>query len=129
VPVEFDSSLEEEVAASSTPEEETEPEQPPLPRSARVGIISMILALVAILVMCLPVIGGYASLVLSALGLPTGLWGLLLTRTQGGGSLSYSQVGGGIWAGFGTRAEHYPLAGIVASLLAMALSLVPVLSH
>jgi hypothetical protein len=128
VPVEFDSPLEEELAAT-TPEE-TEPEEPPLPRSARVGIASLMLALGAILVMCLPVLGGYVSLTLSAVGLPLGLWGLHLSRMPGeGGTLSYSRVGGGILGGFGTRAEHYPLAGIVASLLALGLSLVPVLSH
>jgi hypothetical protein len=125
VPISYESALAEEVAAAAP--EESEPEVPPLPRSARVGIMSLVLALTSVLVMCLPVIGGYISVILSGLGLPLGLWGLHLSRTEGGGSLSPTQVGGGIVAGFGTRAEHYPQAGIVASLLALALTLVPVL--
>ncbi len=125
VPIQYDSPLEEEAAAPAP--EETEPEVPPLPRAARVGIMSLVLALISVLVMCLPVVGGYVSVILSGLGLPVGLWGLHLSRTEGGGSLSPAQVGGGIVAGFGTRAEHYPMAGIVASLLALALTLLPAL--
>lgn len=126
VPVEYDSPPEEE-AAAPIPEEEAEPEAPPLPPSARFGIVSLLLALASILVMCLPLIGGYASIALSGLGLPLGLWGLLLNRAEGNGTLSYAQVGAGIWAGFGTRAQHYPLAGILASLLALALTVLPAL--
>ena len=122
VPVELPESVEETVL----PEEDL-PEEEPLPTSARVGIVSLALGCISVMIMCLPIVG-YASIVLSAAGLPLGLWGLLRSRTDGTQTLSHTLTGSAATAGgFGTRAQHYPLAGIGACLIALVLSLLPLL--
>jgi hypothetical protein len=84
----------------------------------------------SILALCLPFIGGYASVVLSGVGLLLGLGGLLRSWADGDKALSQSHAGGGkIWGNFGTRARHYPLAGVGACVLALTLALLPSLLH
>src|SRR5690349_3319550 len=97
VPDELPESVEEVVV----PEADA-PEEEPLPTSARVGIVALILACVSVMIMCLPVIG-YASIVLSAVGLPLSLWGLHRARTDGDQTLSHTLTGtAGLEGGFGT---------------------------
>lgn len=122
VPVELPESVEE-----TLPPEKELPEEEPLPMSARIGIVALALGCISVMIMCLPVVG-YASIVLSAAGLPLGLWGLLRSRTEGDQTLSHTLTGNAATAGgFGTRAQHYPLAGVGACLIALALALLPLL--
>jgi hypothetical protein len=126
VPLPSDSS---EDIPTDIPAPETAPEDPPLPSSARIGIVALALGCVSVLIMCLPFIN-YASIVLSGIGLPMGLWGLLRARMEGNEMLCRSLTGGaGIIGSFGMHARDYPLAGIAACLLALALSLLPILMH
>jgi hypothetical protein len=128
VPVEASDSDENLFAAvETTPSIEEEP----LPLSARLGMGALVLGLASILMLCLPFIGGYASLGLSGMGLLVALSGLVQARTDGSGTLSQSVSGGGvgIWGGFGTRARDYPLAGVGACLFALFLALLPSLFH
>lgn len=124
VPVELPEPIEEASAPDPAfPEEES------LPTSARVGIVALALACVSILILCLPIVR-YASIVLSAAGLPLSLWGLHRARTDGGQTLSHALIAGdrpGV--GFGTRAQHYPLAGVGACLISLVLSLLPLIFH
>jgi len=103
---------------------ETGPEEPPLPASARIGIAALVLGCISVLILCLPVVG-YASIGLSGIGVPVGLWGLLRARMEGNGMLCRSLTG--VVGDFGTRARDYPLAGTVACLLALTLALLPLL--
>jgi uncharacterized RDD family membrane protein YckC len=122
VPVELPEAVEEKPVPEDAP-----PEEEPLPTSARVGIVSLILACVSVMIMCLPVVG-YASIALSAVGLPLSLWGLHRSRVDGTQTLSHTLTGDAATnGGFGTRAQHYPLAGVGACLLALALALLPLL--
>jgi hypothetical protein len=101
-------------------------EEPPLPPSARLGLIALVLGVASILALCLPFIGGYASVALSGVGLLLALGGLLRSWTDGDEALSQSHAGGGkIWGNFGTRARDYPLAGVGACVLALTLALLP----
>ena len=106
-------------------------EEAPLPLSARLGIGALVLGMASILILCLPVIGEYASLRLSGFGLLLALCGLLQAGTDDSGTPSQSlAVGGvGIWGGFGARARDYPLAGIGACVLALILAVLPSLFH
>lgn len=108
--------------------ESTSPvEDPPFPPAARLGMISIGLGLCAILIICLPVIG-YLSAGLSGIGLLLGLAGLYRSWTDSDPLPPQVAAGGvGIWSGFGTRTRDYPLAGIAACFLALALALVPTL--
>ncbi len=122
----------EEELAAKTPEPEPEPEAEPaiedmpLPASARLGIVSLILGVASILFLCLPFIGGYASIGLSGIGLLLALGGLLRTWTDGDEALSLSHAGGTkFWGSFGARARDYPLAGVGACVLALMLALLP----
>ncbi len=124
VPLLLDSS---EEIATDTLAAETEAQDPPMPLSARMGIVALVLGCVSVLIMCLPIIG-YASIVLSGVGLPMGLWGLFRARMEGNGMLCRSLTGGvGVAGRFGSRPRDYALAGIVACLLALTLSLLPIL--
>jgi hypothetical protein len=124
--VPFPSGSAEEIEAD-IPAPDNEPEEPPLPAPARIGIVSLILACVSVMIMCLPIVG-YVSILLSGIGLPVGLWGLLRARWEGNEMLCRSLTGGAGAAGsFGTRARDYPLAGTLACLLALTLALLPIL--
>ncbi|HTU23690.1 MAG TPA: hypothetical protein VMG10_36975 [Gemmataceae bacterium] len=124
VPLLPDSS--EEIATDS-PAAEIEVQDPPIPSSARMGIVALVLGCVSVLIMCLPVIG-YGSIVLSGIGLPVGLWGLFRARMEGDGMLCRSLTGGtGLAGNFGARPRDYALAGVVACLLALTLALLPLL--
>ena len=128
VPVSSDSSGEIEIP-TDLPLPESVPSDPQFPSSARMGIVSLALGCVSVLIMCLPLIG-YASIVLSGIGLPMGLWGLLRAHMDGNEMLSHSLPGGaGIVGSFGMHARDYPLAGSVACMLALALALLPILMH
>ena len=82
---------------------------------ARLGALAMLLGVLSVLVLCLPYVG-YAALGLSGVGLLLGLWGLA------------SACLGGAHSG-GTRQPErsYPLGGVAACLLALALALLPFL--
>jgi hypothetical protein len=125
VPLSTDS---DEQIPTDLPAPDLEPEDPPLPQSARFGIVALFLGCISILIMCLPIIG-YASLILSSVGVPVALWGLLRARYEGNEMIYRSTLGGaGIVGSFGKRARDYPVAGIVACLLALVLAIVPILS-
>jgi hypothetical protein len=126
VPVELPESVEE----TTVPPEEETPQEEPLPTSARAGIVALALGCVSVMIMCVPIVG-YISIVLSAAGLPLGLWGLHRSRMDGTQTLSRTLTGaapteGGLGS-FGTRAQHYPLAGVGACLIALVLALLPIL--
>lgn len=124
VPLLSDSS---EEIPTDIPAPETGPEEPPLPASARIGIAALVLGCISVLIMCLPIVG-YASIILSGIGVPVGLVGLIRARMEGEGMLCRSLTGGaGSARGFGARARDYPLAGTVACVLALTLALLPIL--
>jgi hypothetical protein len=101
-------------------------EEPPFPKSARWGVISLVLGMTSIFLVCAPAIS-YLSIGLSSLGLLLGLGGLFRARTESE-QLPPSIAGGvGICAGFGTRVRDYPLAGVAACLLALLLTCLPML--
>jgi hypothetical protein len=133
LPDELPESDEDLAAAAPAPAPQPDPaveEEPPLPASARLGLVSLVLGVASILALCLPFIGGYASLALSGVGLLLALGGLLRTWTDGDEALTPSPDGRGkIWGNFGTRARDYPLAGVGACVLALTLALLPSLFH
>lgn len=126
VPVPLDSSQEIAIPSAPPPPPQIAPEDAPLPSSARFGIVALVLGCISVLIGCLP-FSSYASLVLSGLGLPLGLWGLIRARMEEG-ILCRSLTGGaGITGTFGARTQDYPLAGIAICFVALTLSLVPIL--
>jgi hypothetical protein len=124
VPLELIQAVEE---ASTPAETSSSTEDAPFPPSARLGIIALALGLISILILCLPIIG-YLSIGLSSIGLVTALAGLIRSRIDGSVTLPQTPAGGtGLVGGFGVRARDYPLAGVVACLLALILALLPTL--
>lgn len=101
-------------------------EEPPFPKSARMGIVSLVMAMVSIFLLCAPAVS-YLSIGLSSLGLLLGLGGLFRARTESEQLPPEIAGGVGICAGFGTRVSHYPLAGVGACLLALFLTCLPML--
>lgn len=100
-----------------------------LPRYGRVGVVSLGLGLLSVLIVCVPLVG-YASLALSSLGLLLGLVALLdFTRARFGGHGLRPATGGRLMCGYDTRALNYALAGTGASLVALVLTLLPLLLH
>jgi hypothetical protein len=100
---------------------------PPAPLPARLGVASLALGLLAVLVLCLPVVG-YASFALSGLGLLLGLGGLVGQQWGGVRGAGRPEAGGARVAfGLGVRPLNYPLAGVAACLAALALALAPLL--
>ena len=83
-----------------------------LPFPARLGALSMLLGVLSVLVLCLPYVG-YAALGLSGVGLLLGLWGLASASAHCGGVRQPE--------------KSYPLGGVAACLLALALALLPFL--
>lgn len=128
VPLPSDSSGEIEIPTDvSAPR--SVPLDPQLPSSARIGIVALVLGCVSVLIMCLPFVG-YVSIVLSGIGLPMGLWGLLRAQMEGNQMLNRSLTGGtGIIGSFGLHARDYPLAGTAACFLALAMALLPFFIH
>lgn len=125
VPLSTDS---DEQIPTDLPAPDLEPEDPPLPQSARFGIIALFLGCISILILCLPIVG-YASLILSSVGVPVALWGLLRAHYEGHEMIYRSTPGGaGIVGSFGKQARDYPLAGVVVCLLALVLAILPILS-
>jgi hypothetical protein len=108
------------------PPPQTNPEDSPLPSSARFGIVALLLGCVSGLILCLP-FACYASIALSGIGLPIGLWGLIRASMEDGIICRSLTGGAGIAGNFGMRAQDYPLAGIATCFLALALALVPIL--
>ena len=86
-----------------------------LPFPARLGALSMLLGVLSVLVLCLPYVG-YAALGLSGVGLLVGLWGL-----------ASACLGGARSGGIRQPEKSYPLGGVAACLLALALALIPFL--
>ena len=86
-----------------------------LPFPARLGALSMLLGVLSVLVLCLPYVG-YAALGLSGVGLLLGLWGLASAYLSGAHS-----------GGIRQPEKSYPLGGVAACLLALALALLPFL--
>jgi hypothetical protein len=106
--------------------ESSEPEEPPFPPSARLGIAGMALGLVSILSLCLPGIGYFLSIGLSILGLLAALGGLLRARPDETVPLSERLIRDvGIPAGLGRQARNYSLAGLLTCFLALVLALAP----
>jgi hypothetical protein len=99
---------------------------PPWPLPARLGVTSLALGLASVPVLCVPVVG-YAALALSGLGLLLALGGLLGALARGARAVPGGGAGGP--AGFGARGWDYPLAGLAACLLALALALLPLLGR
>jgi hypothetical protein len=75
----------------------------------------MFLGTLSVLVLCLPYVG-YAALGLSGVGLLVGLAGLVSAYLRGAPA-----------GGLAQRDRRFPLAGIAACLLALALTLLPFL--
>ncbi len=101
------------------------PDQP-LTWAAKLGILALALALLSVLVLCLPLVG-YASVVLSGGGLLLGLGGLVRSLHEDGGQARRLLAGP---AGTPSRSRSvwtFPLVGTVACLLALALALLPLL--
>ena len=119
-------SAEELAMEAPTPPPPSGPEEPPLPAAARIGIIALMLGCVSVLILCLPYLN-YASILLSGIGVFLSLWGLFRSHLEGDTMLSRSLTGGAGAGGFGARARDYPLAGIVACLLALTLAVLPIL--
>jgi hypothetical protein len=89
-------------------------------------MVALVLGVTSILLLCLPWIGGYASMGVSGVGLLLALGGLLRLRIDGDEAMSQSLAGGiGILGDFGARARDYPLAGVGACVLALVLALLP----
>ncbi len=82
---------------------------------ARLGAVAMLLGVLSVLVLCLPYVG-YAALGLSGVGLLLGLWGL-----------ASAYLGGASSGGVRQPEKSYPLGGVAACLLALALALLPFL--
>jgi hypothetical protein len=103
------------------------PEAPPapvataLPRSASLGIASLVLGLLAVIALCLPVIGN-VSFVLSGIGLVLGLYSLTSSGRERA-RVGKRRTGEGLDG----RAVNFPLAGTAACLLALALASLPFL--
>jgi hypothetical protein len=102
-------------------------EEAPVPLSTRLGIGAMILGTSSVLVLCLPFIGGYASVGLSGVGLVLALCGLVQAGWHDTGGFGQPLAAGavGVQGGFGARARDYPLAGIAVCALALILALLP----
>jgi hypothetical protein len=116
----------EAALAAGPPEPLPEPEAPPLPRPARFGVAAVALGLLAVMLLCVPVLGYYAAVSLSGAGLLVGLWGLGASLAPGGAARGGSGAGGAApVAGFLKPARDFPLAGIAACLLALVLALLP----
>jgi hypothetical protein len=93
-----------------------------LPVSVTLGIASLVLGLLAVMVLCLPVIGR-VSFVLSGIGLGLGLCGLA-GSWRGRAKVGKQRSGELRLAG---RTVDFPLAGTAACLLALALASLPLL--
>ena len=117
----------EPVADAPAPEPSPSLTGEPLPLSAGLGLVSSILGVGSVLVLCLPVLGGYASVGMSGLGLLVALCGLYRARSDGGGRPSRARAAGGagIRGGFGARGGRYALAGLGSCVLALILALLP----
>jgi hypothetical protein len=99
----------------------------PLTLAARLGLAALTLGLLAVLLMCLPLIG-YVSVAVSGGGLVLGLWGL---------ARSIDEDAGEVRKLFGSKAARsaapsrmavsFPLVGVAVCLLALALALLPLL--
>jgi hypothetical protein len=118
----------EEITVPLPPDPQAVPEEPPLPSCARFGIIALVLGCVSGLILCLP-FASYISIVLSGIGLPIGVWGLLRARMEEGIMCRSLTGGAGITGMFGARAQDYPLAGITICFVSFVLSLIPILIH
>ena len=94
----------------------------PLSLPARLGAVSMFLATLSVLVLCLPYVG-YAAPGISGIGLLVGLGGLVCASTGSGAA----PAGERRPQRFGERGRDYPLAGIGMCLLALTLALLPFL--
>ena len=115
-----------------------------LPLPARLGMASLALGLLSVMVLCLPFVG-VVAVGLSGLGVLLGLAGLFTSFRQGAvtpglGLLVTSLRQGGAALGlptggapgvrrFGEGALDYPLAGVGACLLALALAVLPWLNR
>jgi hypothetical protein len=112
--------------ATAAPSPEAEPRPcAPLPLATRLGIAALALGLVAVLVLCLPIVG-FASPALSGAGLLCGLGGLFSSLARGvrkGSGLAAETAGPSYH--FGDRAVDFPLAGSALCILALGLALVP----
>jgi hypothetical protein len=87
------------------------------PPGTRLGVVALMLGLASVAVLCVPLLG-YASFVLSGLGLLLGLWGLVRSLGRDAG-VAKGPTGG--------RALTYPLAGALVCLVALLLALLPFL--
>ena len=110
----------------------------PLP--ARLGMASVALGLLSVLVLCLPFVG-VVAVGLSGIGVLLGVGAVFTTFRQGAatlglslrfGSLRHGGAALGVPAGgaggvrrFGEGTLDYPLAGVGACLLALALAVLP----
>jgi hypothetical protein len=99
------------------------------PLSTRLGITALVLGLVAILILCVPVVG-YGSLGLSGIGFLFAVAGLFCARKDGTRRLG-SPLAAGVQGPppLGKRDLNYSLGGVVVCLLAAALALLPFLLH
>ena len=95
------------------------------PPGTRLGVVALMLGLASVAVLCVPLLG-YASFVLSGLGLLLGLWGLVRSPGRDAG-VAKGPTGGPSAVPVGCRALTYPLAGALVCLAALLLALLPFL--
>lgn len=104
-----------------------ESEEAALPWHGRLGLLSALVGLLAVPVLCLPVVG-YAAPALSGLGLLAGLTALTGAWLDEPPTPAPAAPGtAGAPRTFGARPTDFPLAGVAACLAGLALTLVPAL--
>jgi hypothetical protein len=94
----------------------------PLP--ARLGMASVALGLLSVMVLCLPFVG-VVAVGLSGLGVLLGVGAVFTSFRQGTAALGLPAGGARGGRHFGQGALDYPLAGVGACLLALALAVLP----
>ena len=93
--------------------------------STRLGIVGLAMGLVAILILCVPILG-YVSLGLCGMGMMLGVAGLYSARKDG---VRQADCAGGVEElnPLGNRELNYPLGAILVCLLVTTLTLLPFL--
>src|SRR5271166_493780 len=98
----------------------TAKEEVTLALSVQLGIVALALGLVSIMILCVPFVG-YASIVLSGIGVSLGFGGLFLSWREKTVRSRPEARAGKKTGDNDSRGVNYPLAGIAACLVALAL--------
>jgi hypothetical protein len=98
------------------------------PWPSRLGLISAAFGLLSVALLCLPG-SSYLAPLLGGAGLLLGLGALALALLGGEPGPGRVLAGAGVARGFGTRAVDFPLVGVAACAVALALTLWPLLAE